>query len=124
MVVIVNVKSLVDVINIYLDGGMIFVEWGMWNVCQKQVQNMVMKYKMGIFFVFCFVVLVGNIVYMELVEIFMGVVLNVVIFLDVIVILFLIVLKCEVFLMCVCLNVKDKEGNMNNENIVKGVDFI
>lgn len=49
MVAIANAKSSADAINTYLDGGTTPVEWGMWNVRQKQVQNMVMKYKTGTF---------------------------------------------------------------------------
>lgn len=49
MVAIANAKSSADAINTYLDGGTTPVEWGMWNVRQKQVQNMVMKYKPGAF---------------------------------------------------------------------------
>ena len=53
MVAIANAKSSADAINTYLDGGTTPVEWGMWNVRQKQVQNMVMKYKTGTFPAFC-----------------------------------------------------------------------
>lgn len=79
---------------------------------------------MGIPFVPRLVVPVGNIVHMELVETPTGVALNAATLLDVIVILLLTVPKCEALPTCACSNAKDKEGNMNNENIVKGADPI
>lgn len=65
MVAIANAKSSADAINTYLDGGTTPVEWGMWNVRQKQVQNMVMKYKTGTFPAFCSAALAGNTAYTE-----------------------------------------------------------
>ena len=123
MVAIANAKSSADAINTYLDGGTTPVEWGMWNVRQKQVQNMVMKYKTGTFPAFCVTALAGNTAYTEPAEIFMGAVPGVVISSDATATPSPIALKREVSLMRVRLNVKDKEGNTNNENTAKGVDF-
>lgn len=123
MVAIANAKSSVDAINTYLDGGTIPVEWGMWNVRQKQAQNMVMKYKPGMFPTFCAADLSANVAYTEPAEIFMGAVQGVTVSSDGPVTPSPIALKREVSLMRIRLNVKDKEGNTNNENTANGVDF-
>ena len=82
-----------------------------------------MKYKTGTFPAFCATALAGNTAYTEPAEIFMGAVPGVVISSDATATPSPIALKREVSLMRVRLNVKDKEGNTNNENTAKGVDF-
>ena len=72
MVAIANAKSSTDAINTYLDGGTTPEEWNMWNVRQKQAQNMVMKYKPSTFPTFCAADLSANAAYAEPAEIFMG----------------------------------------------------
>lgn len=85
----------------------------MWNVRQKQAQNMVMKYKPGTFPTFCAADLSANAAYAEPAEIFMGAVQGVTVSSDGPVTPSPIALKREVSLMRVRLNVKDKEGNTN-----------
>lgn len=123
MVAIANAKSSTDAINTYLDGGTTPEEWNMWNVRQKQAQNMVMKYKPSTFPTFCAADLSANAAYAEPAEIFMGAVQGVTVSSDGPVTPSPIALKREVSLMRVRLNVKDKEGNTNNENTANGVDF-
>lgn len=122
VVVVANAKSSTDAISTYLDGGTTPAEWSMWNVRQKQIQNMALKLKPGAFPAFCTAAMAGKSAFAEPSEIFMGSASGVTVSAGGTVTVPSITLKREVSLMRLRLNVKEADGT-NNDNSANGVDF-
>lgn len=123
IVAVANAKSSTDAITTYVDGGTTPAEWTMWNVRQKQAQNMVIKHKASTFPTFCAAAMAGKSAFAEPDEVFMGSVANVVVAASGTVTAPQIVLKREVSLMRVRLNVANADGADNTQAGAKGVDF-
>lgn len=123
VVAVANAKSSVDAVSTYLDGGTTPAEWTLWNVRQKQVQNLALKLKPGTFPDFCASGMAGKSAFTEPAEIFMGAATGVTVSATGTVTVPSITLKREVSLMRVRLNVKEAEGGTNNDNSAQGVDF-
>lgn len=119
LVAVANAKSSTDNIVTSLDAGATTVEWDMWNVRQKNAENLMITYKAGEFPDFCKSeqVASGNTAYLEPSEIFMGSMDNVVITAGSTVSP-VVSLSREVALMRVRLNVKEGQNGVDNENTV------
>ena len=123
IVAVANAKSSTDAITTYIDGGATATEWTMWNVRQKQAQQMVLKHKGSSFPAFCAAAMAGKSAFAEPSEIFMGSVANVQVTASGTVTAPQITLKREVSLMRVRLNVAESDGTDNTSTGAQGVDF-
>lgn len=123
IVAVANAKSSTDAVTTYVDGGTTPTEWTMWNVRQKQVQNMVLTHKASTFPSFCAAAMTGKSAFAEPAEIFMGTAAGVQVSAEGIVNVPQIILKREVSLMRVRLNVKEADGTDNTPEGAKGLDF-
>lgn len=122
VVAVANAKSSTDAISTYLDGGNTAAEWTMWNVRQKQVQNLTLKFKPSAFPDFCGSAMTGKMAFAEPSEIFMGSATGVTVSAAGTTTVPALTLKREVALMRVRLNVREADGT-NNDNSAQGVDF-